>query len=314
MKVLLTGCSGQLGHALRQRLQSQYELITPGRAELDLACPETIGDYLRQHRPQLIINPAAYTAVDLAETESDIAHRVNALAPAAFAAYARDAQIGLIHFSTDYVFDGRKCDVHGAPLAYLESDACAPLNVYGDSKLAGEKAIVESGCQYLILRTSWVYSPIGRNFLLTILRLAKEKPALHIVNDQWGTPTSSAFLSVQCAQILGQLEAAHDPTTWWQQSQGIYHLTPTGSTHWCEFSQSIVELAYARGLLHQKPGIQGIPSASYPTPAQRPRNSRLDKTRVCQQFGLTLPDWQETLKQCIDQIAQAQRDSGTASN
>lgn len=299
MRILLTGSSGQLGHALQSELRDFAEVIAPTRAQFDLADTAHIAGYVKDLQPDLIINPAAYTAVDLAEKERELAHRVNAIAPQILAEQARQLGIPLIHFSTDYVFDGCKVDADGKLLAYREDDANAPLNVYGASKLAGERAIVDSGCQHLILRTSWVYSGFGKNFLLTILRLAKEKPELKIVNDQWGTPTSTRFLSQVCRRILEQMTQATDQTAWWQAHQGIYHLTPEGITTWCDFSRAIVAQAQQLGLLDQVPTIHGIPSAEYPTPAQRPRNSSLDKSKIQAHFNLALPHWEQSLHDCL---------------
>lgn len=303
MRILLTGTNGQLGRHLATALHNLGELITPQRAELDLSDIASIAPYIQQCKPDLIINPAAYTAVDLAEKETELAFRVNAEAPGILAQEAKRLGIGLIHFSTDYVFDGSKADANGMPAPYTEEDLCAPLNVYGASKLAGEQAIAASGCAHLIFRTSWVYSDFGKNFLLTILRLAKEKTELNIVNDQWGTPSSTLFLSDAIKHILLQLQQAEVPATWWQAHQGIYHLTPEGFTNWCEFSQHIVQHAATLGMLSSTlPKIQGIPSSAYPTPAQRPKNSCLDKSKLRRQFGIHIPDWDLALQDCLQSM------------
>lgn len=304
MRILLTGTSGQLGRSLAKALSDFSELITPQRAELDLSDLASIAPYIQQCKPDLIIHPAAYTAVDQAERESELAYSINAEAPGILAQEAKRLGIGLIHFSTDYVFDGSKGTTNGERILYSEEDICAPLNVYGASKLAGEQAIVNSGCAYLIFRTSWVYSDFGKNFLLTILRLAKEKTELNIVNDQWGTPSSTLFLSNTVKQILLQLQQAETPATWWQAHQGIYHLTPSGFTNWCEFSQHIVTHAARLGLLNAPlPTIQGIPSSAYPTPAQRPQNSCLDKTKLSQNFGIDIQNWDLALQSCLQNMA-----------
>lgn len=303
MRILLTGTNGQLGRHLAKALHNLGELITPQRAELDLSDIASIAPYIQQCKPDLIINPAAYTAVDLAEKETELAFRVNAEAPGMLAQEAKRLGIGLIHFSTDYVFDGSKADANGMPAPYAEDDLCAPLNVYGASKLAGEQAIAASGCAHLIFRTSWVYSDFGKNFLLTILRLAKEKTELNIVNDQWGTPSSTLFLSDAIKHILLQLQQAEVPATWWKTHQGIYHLTPEGFTNWCEFSQRIVQHAATLGMLSTTlPKIQGIPSSAYPTPAQRPKNSCLDKNKLRRQFGIHIPDWDLALEACLQSM------------
>ncbi|MBR7799031.1 dTDP-4-dehydrorhamnose reductase [Undibacterium fentianense] len=312
MKILLTGTSGQLGQSLVKALNDVCELITPNRHELDLSNVASIAPYIQQCKPDLIINPAAYTAVDLAEKERETAFRVNAQAPTVFAQEAKKLGIGLIHFSTDYVFDGSKATANGEQLPYNEQDSCKPLNVYGASKLAGEQAITESGCQHLILRTSWVYSDFGKNFLLTILRLAKEKTDLNIVNDQWGTPSSTLFLSDVTKQIWLQMQGANNAASWWQNHSGIYHLTPDGFTNWCEFSQEIVNSASHLGLLDMpRPNIHGIPSSAYPTPAQRPMNSRLDKTKIIRDFGITIPDWRTALQVCMQDLA-GKKQSGSS--
>ncbi|WP_395006430.1 dTDP-4-dehydrorhamnose reductase [Undibacterium sp.] len=308
MRILVTGTSGQLGRSLAKALQDLGEIITPLRAELDLSDIESIAPYIQQCQPDLIINPAAYTAVDLAEKDSELTYRVNAEAPDVLAQEAKRLGIGLIHFSTDYVFDGNKSAANGERAPYLEGDSCAPLNIYGASKLAGEQAIVNRGCAYLIFRTSWVYSDFGKNFLLTILRLAKEKTELNIVNDQWGTPSSTLFLSDVVKQVILQLQSAqvHAETAaeWWRQHQGIYHLTPSGVTNWCEFSQHIVEHAARLGLLNTPlPTINGIPSSAYPTPAQRPKNSCLDKSKLSRQFGIEVQTWDEALQNCLQNMA-----------
>jgi dTDP-4-dehydrorhamnose reductase len=310
MRVLLTGTSGQLGRSLAKALYDIGEVITPQRAELDLSDIASIAPYVQQCKPDLIINPAAYTAVDLAEKESELAYRVNAEAPAIFAQEAKKLGIGLVHFSTDYVFDGNKAAANAERVPYTEEDACAPLNVYGASKLAGEQAIINSGCAHLIFRTSWVYSDFGKNFLLTILRLAKEKTELNIVNDQWGTPSSTLFLSDIVKQIILQLQnaRAHAETlaTWWQQHQGIYHLTPAGTTNWCEFSQHIIAHAAQLSLLSSPlPKVNGIPSSAYPTPAQRPKNSCLDKSKLSRGFDIEIQNWDLALQNCLHAMASA---------
>jgi dTDP-4-dehydrorhamnose reductase len=302
MKILLTGCTGQVGHYLSEDLRD-HELLMPTRQQLDLSEPEQIRTYVLQHRPELIINPAAYTAVDLAESEGALAHRINAEAPRQLALVVKELGIGLIHFSTDYVFQGDKLDQHGSPAAYKESDATGPIGVYGASKLAGENAILDSNCKHLIFRTSWVYSGWGKNFLLTMLRLARERDSLKVVNDQWGTPTSAAWLSKIIVQIVRDLQATNDPQNWWQTHQGIYHLTAEGITNWCAFAEQIMRSAQCRNLIVNIPTITGITTQEYPTPARRPHNSYLDKSKFTQSFGIALPTWQSALEDCLDQMA-----------
>lgn len=299
MKILLTGVTGQLGHHLQRQLSQQHEVIAPQRSELDLSNADNITAFVRSTKPQLIIHPAAYTAVDQAESEAELAYQINAVAPGILASEAKQAGIGLIHYSTDYVFDGTLGNPDGSLAAYRESDTVNPLNVYGKTKLAGEQAIIASGCDYLIFRTSWVYSLFGKNFLLTMLRLAKERDALRVVNDQWGAPTSAGWLSEATARILGQLNNSDDATAWWKQHKGVYHLTTAGHTSWCGFTEEILRLAHERGLLQQLPSLTGIPATEYPTPALRPVNSRLDIHLLEQHFGLSTPSWQSALAQCL---------------
>jgi len=306
MKILLTGVSGQLGRTLQDQLAAKHTLITPTRAELDLSNPDAVHAYTLACQPDLIINPAAYTAVDKAESEPDLAHAVNALAPAAFAAAAKQCGIGLIHYSTDYVFDGSLRNPDGSLAAYTEDAAANPQNVYGATKLAGEQAIAASGCQYLIFRTSWVYSLFGKNFLLTMLRLASERDELRIVNDQWGAPTSAQAISDITSGILEQLvnaENTGNADAWWQKHQGLYHLTTRGHTSWCGFTEEILRQAQAAGLLSKPaPAVTGIPASDYPTPARRPVNSCLNTNLLESAFGLRPPEWQVALKNCLSGI------------
>ncbi|MFZ6771214.1 dTDP-4-dehydrorhamnose reductase [Undibacterium sp. SXout7W] len=301
MKILLTGVTGQLGHHLQRQLGQQHEIIAPQRTTLDLADTDNIREFVRATQPQLIIHPAAYTAVDKAETDAALAHQINAVAPGILANEAKKLGIGLIHYSTDYVFDGTLRNTDGSLSAYRESDRVNPLNVYGKTKLAGEQAIIASGCEYLIFRTSWVYSLFGKNFLLTMLRLAKERDALRVVNDQWGAPTSAGWLSDATSQIVKQLTSSTDAAHWWKQHTGIYHMTTAGHTSWCGFTEEILRLAQEHGLLERIPGLTGIPSSEYPTPAARPVNSRLDIGLLEQHFGISTPSWQTALARCLSE-------------
>lgn len=300
MKILLTGSSGQLGHALQRSLQGLGEIIIPPRDQMDLSQPDLLRQTIRALQPDLIVNPAAYTAVDRAESDAELAHRVNAIAPAIMAEEAKRLGAGLIHYSTDYVFDGSKHDAAGSLIPYEEQDPPCPINVYGKTKLEGELAIQASGCHHLILRTSWVYSMFGKNFLLTILRLANERDELKIVHDQWGAPSPAPWIADITAQILAQLQGAESPQEWWAKNSGLYHLTPAGHTSWCGFTEEIISQAQSLGLLEKAaPKVSGIPASDYPTPARRPVNSRLNTARLEKQFGLTLPDWQSTLVVCL---------------
>lgn len=297
MKILLTGSTGQVGHALLQPLSEFGQIIAPTRKELDLSNADSIRELIDFYQPDLIINPAAYTGVDSAESETKLAHSVNALAPKVMAEEAQKRNIGLIHFSTDYVFDGNKVDHQGNLVPYLETDSTQPLNEYGKSKLAGELAILESGCQHLILRTSWVYSSFGRNFLSSMLRLANDKEELRIVNDQWGAPTSADWLTQNICTIMTQLQNAKDKASWWTQYQGLYHMTPNGKTNWQEFATEIMQRSMSLNLLNKSaPTILGISSADYQTAARRPLNSCLDNSKLSKTFKLEMPMWQDLLQ------------------
>jgi dTDP-4-dehydrorhamnose reductase len=286
-KILLTGVNGQVGHALSSQLLD-LNLVTLSRDELDLSDADAIRRVLREVAPDIIINPAAFTAVDKAELEPDLAYAINATAPQVMAEEAAKLGSALIHFSTDYVFDGNQ------EKAYTENDATNPTNVYGKTKLAGEELIRNVGIPFLILRTSWVYGPHGNNFLKTILRLASEKEHLGIVSDQIGAPTSSLSIASALNQLLRQWDTEESSNT------GIYHFTNAGSTSWYGFACEIIKQYNA---MHKQPelktaihNIKKLSTAEYPTPATRPANSRLDNTKLKQTFDITLPSWQDGLK------------------
>ncbi|MQB16947.1 MULTISPECIES: dTDP-4-dehydrorhamnose reductase [Pseudomonas] len=287
MKILITGQHGQVSQELQQRLQDLGELIVLGRDQLDLADADLIRQQVRAHRPGLIINAAAHTAVDLAESEPDAAFAINAIAPGILAEEAKALGIPLIHYSTDYVFDGSK------PAPYTENDTPNPLGVYGQSKLAGEQAIAAVGGQYLILRTSWVYSSHGKNFLLTMQRLLQEKPQMRIVADQIGAPTWAGTIA-NSTRVLIEQWLAGKAGAW-----GVYHLTAQGETSWFGFAAAIGEQLRAEGKACAE--LEPIPSSAYPTPAQRPLNSRLDCTRLQQQWHVSQPQWQDALHECLAQ-------------
>jgi dTDP-4-dehydrorhamnose reductase len=300
MKILLTGSTGQVGHALLQPLAECGQVIAPTRRELDLSQLDSIREAIARYQPDLIINPAAHTGVDIAESEAELAHRINALAPQVMAQEAKKMNIGLIHFSTDYVFDGNKADHQENLIPYVETDIAKPINEYGKSKLAGELAILASGCQHLIFRTSWVYSSFGKNFLSSMLRLANEKEELRIVNDQWGAPTSAGWLANNTCAIIQQIQNANDKATWWTQHGGLYHMTAAGKTTWQEFAMEIVQRSAALNLLTKPaPIIHGIPSVDYPTPARRPHNSCLDNSKFSHEFRLPRPMWQDLLQSVL---------------
>jgi dTDP-4-dehydrorhamnose reductase len=285
MKILITGQHGQVSLALQQRLQDLGELIVLGRDQLDLADVDQIRQQVRAQRPDLIINAAAHTAVDQAESEADVAFAINAIAPGVLAEEAEALGIPLIHYSTDYVFDGNK------PAPYTEADTPNPLGVYGQSKLAGEQAIAAVGGEYLILRTSWVYSNHGKNFLLTMQRLLQEKPHLRIVADQIGAPTWAGTIANSTRALIDRWQAGK-AGEW-----GIYHLTAQGETSWFGFAAAIAEQLRAGGTACAE--LEAIPSSAYPTPAKRPLNSRLDCSRLQQQWQVSQPQWQDALRECL---------------
>ncbi|TWC60617.1 dTDP-4-dehydrorhamnose reductase [Pseudomonas sp. SJZ080] len=285
MRILISGQHGQVSSELQKRLKVLGELVVPGRDQLDLAQPEQIRRQVRHVRPDLIINAAAYTAVDKAESDAAAAFVVNAQAPGILAEEAAALGIPLIQYSTDYVFDGRK----GAP--YTETDATNPLGVYGQSKLAGEEAITAVQGKHLILRTSWVYSAHGHNFLLTMQRLLQEKPELRIVADQIGAPTWAGTIAHSTLALIERWQAGE--TGAW----GTYHLTAQGETSWFGFAQAIGEALREQG----KPCANLLPitTSDYPTPATRPLNSRLDCSRLQREWGVSQPDWQTALRECL---------------
>jgi dTDP-4-dehydrorhamnose reductase len=294
MKILLTGVTGQVGHHLKPALEARgWEVIAPTRDTLDLNDPDSIIRTVREVKPHLIINPAAYTAVDKAESEPDLAMAINGIAPGIFAEQAKKLGVPLIHYSTDYVFDGTKRGVNGDLIAYTEDDTPNPINIYGKTKLAGEQAIQASGCQHLILRTSWVYSMFGKNFLLTMLRLAKERDELKIVDDQWGAPTWAGWIAQTTCEMLPQANSAN------LKSQGLYNFVNSDITTWRGFAQEIFVQAKQQGLLKNIPSLHGITTSDYPTPAKRPLNSNLNLQKLMRDSGISPPDWQTSLRRCL---------------
>ena len=283
MKILLTGATGQVGYELERSLQSLGQVVAPRRAELDLSNPDQVRAVVRAVRPDLIVNPGAYTAVDQAEAEPELCWRINAEAPAIMAAEAKLLGAAMVQYSTDYVFDGAK----DGP--YLETDPVNPLNAYGRSKLAGEQAVAAAGIDHLILRTSWVYGMRGKNFLLTMLRLGAERAQLRVVADQHGAPTWSRSVADCSAAMLAQAQAGGP--AWWARHGGVYHLTSAGATTWCGFTEAIVAAA---GLQCQ---VLPIASAQYPVAAPRPANSRLDGSKLRQLCAM--PEWQDALALCL---------------
>ena len=276
MKILLTGKNGQVGWELARSLAPLGDVVAHDRASLDLADADALCSLIRDAKPAIIVNAAAYTAVDKAESELDVAFAVNAQAPRVLAEEARKLGALLVHYSTDYVFDGTKPD------PYLETDATNPVSVYGRSKLEGELAIRASGCRYLIFRTSWVFGPRSGNFLLTMLRLAGERNELKIVNDQFGAPTSSGMIADATAHAL-RVDGA----------EGLFHLTASGRTSWSDFAKEIFKAAGLNTL------VTPITSTQYPTAAHRPLNSSLDCAKLSKAFGFTPPPWQQGLLACL---------------
>lgn len=285
MKILVTGKSGQVGYELMRSLQPLGEVIGIDQDEMDLANLDQVRDVIRRVQPGLIVNPAAYTAVDKAESEPELAMRINGLAPAVMAEEAAKLGASIVHYSTDYVFDGSK------PEPYTEADQPCPLNVYGRTKLAGEQAIAASGASYLIFRTSWVYGMRGKNFLLTMMRLASERDELRIVADQHGAPTWCRTLADTTASVLSQANGAGDRAAWWRENSGLYHLTAQGATTWHGFADALLDQA------GKKPVLVPISSNEYPVPAARPANSRLSCVALMERFG-HLPHWRDALTLC----------------
>ncbi|MFA6121787.1 MAG: dTDP-4-dehydrorhamnose reductase [Sideroxydans sp.] len=287
--ILLTGSNGQVGWELQRVLAPTTKVIALTREQLDLSQSDAIRQAVRAHKPDIIINPAAYTAVDKAETEPDIAMVINGTAAGVMADEAKKLDALLIHYSTDYVFDGTKAS------PYIESDIPNPQSVYGKTKLAGEQAIQAVGCKHLILRTSWVYGVHGGNFVKTILRLAKERNELRIVADQYGAPTWARLLAESTAHIIGKYS---------EDKSGVYHLTSSGRTNWHQFAEEIVRLArqYDDALKDKSLTIHPIATHEYPVPAKRPANSSLSTEKFCRTFGLELPRWEDELAECVRQL------------
>jgi dTDP-4-dehydrorhamnose reductase len=291
--ILLVGANGQVGFELTRTLQGLGVLVALDRNGLDLADLAQTRAVVRQVKPALIINAAAYTAVDRAEAEPELAQLINADAPRVLAEEAKRLGAPLIHYSTDYVFDGTKDS------AYVEDDIPNPQNAYGRSKLAGERAIAEIGGAHLVFRTSWVYGRRGKNFLLTMLRLAAERPELRIVADQHGAPTWSATIATITAHAVAQgLAGSRDDADWWRKKSGVYHLSASGSTSWFGFAEAIFELS----ALESKPKVVPIAASDYPVPAKRPSNSRLASDKLAAAFDLYPPDWRAALELALSSV------------
>lgn len=293
MKILLTGKNGQVGFELQRSLAPLGEVIAVDHGDCDLSDPEAIRRLVRHIRPDIIVNPAAYTAVDKAEAEPALAEAVNATAPGVFAEEAERYGALLVHYSTDYVFDG------AMPGSYLETDATNPQSVYGRTKCDGEVAVRRATKRHLILRTSWVVGAHGGNFAKTMLRLAAERESLSVVADQWGAPTSAALLADTTAHLLRQYANAPEAFPY-----GTYHCVAGGETNWCEYARFVIAEAVKAGkpMKVAPEAVRAISTADYPTPARRPTNSRLDTMRLKTTFSLELPHWQQGVRQILEQI------------
>jgi dTDP-4-dehydrorhamnose reductase len=314
MEILLFGANGQVGWELRRSLCALGAVTALGHREADLAQP--LRHLIASHRPDVIVNAAAYTAVDRAESEPDLALRVNAGAVGEMAQAAAELGALLVHYSTDYVFDGQKGfnALRGAPAdsadaAYRESDPTRPLSAYGRSKLAGEEAIrAVIGCEHLIFRTSWVYAARGRNFARTILERARTMDELQVVDDTFGVPTSAELIADVTALILHGLVGAGAPAAPGGRDPaclGTYHLVPSGATTWHGYASYLIEQARLAGMPIRvsDQNIVGVPASTFAAPAQRPRNSRLDNRLLMQRFGLALPDWRWSIPRLVDGLA-----------
>jgi len=306
MKILLLGKNGQVGWELQRSLAPLGEVVALDRKGMpgltgDLGDLRALAHMVRTVRPQVIVNAAAYTDVDRAEIEVDLARCINTEAPRVLAGVA--AQLGalLVHYSTDYVFDG------GGDRPWREDDATAPLNVYGRTKRQGEWAIVASGCRHLIFRASWVYAARGGNFVKTMLRLATERDSLQVIHDQIGAPTGADLVADVTAYAVRHVMSSCDST----EALGIHHLAAAGETSWFDYARFVLDLALRKGVV-LKVGPQqvcAIPADAYLVPARRPRNSRLDCTRLQQIFGLVLPRWQNGVARLVDEILDAVEES-----
>lgn len=297
MRFLVTGSNGQVGWELQRTLQTLGEVVACDRGTLNLADPDAICRTMRDVQPDVIVNAGAYTAVDKAESEPELAMAVNGVAPGVLAEEAKRIGALLVHYSTDYVFDGTKAE------AYLESDAPNPASVYGSSKLAGERAVEAAGGACLIFRTSWVYAGRGKNFLLTILRLAGEREELRVVDDQIGAPTWCRTIAEATAQVVAKLSVGDRIDADRALAlRGVYNLTAGGRVSWCGFARAIIEATRSRrgGV---GPKVTRITTAEYPLPARRPTNSVLSARKLQDTFGIVCPPWDHALNLCLADLA-----------
>jgi dTDP-4-dehydrorhamnose reductase len=290
MRIVVTGTKGQVVQALVETgAGGENEIIPVGLPELDLAKPSTIEPAIRAARPDLIVSAAAYTAVDKAESEPELAHAVNAAGAGAVAAVAASLNIPIIHISTDYVFSGDKTT------PYLEDDATGPISVYGHSKLAGEQRVADATANHVILRTAWVYSPFGANFVKTMLRLAETRPSLRVVGDQVGRPTSALDIAAAILAIADRLKQDTDP-----RLRGIFHLAASGEANWADFAREIFHGLYLR--TGKQIDVESIATSEYPTPAKRPANSRLSTDKLKAIYNVVAPDWRVSTDVVLDRL------------
>ena len=303
-KTLILGRTGQLGWALARSAPADADVVELGRTDVDFADARAVEAAVDSVRPAVVLNAVAYTAVDRAEQDRDAAYAVNAASPAALAAACARHGAVLVHYSTDYVFDGR------ADRAYRETDPTGPLGVYGASKLAGEQAVLATPAAAIVLRTSWVYGEHGGNFLKTMLRLASERDALRVVADQRGAPTWTHRLAQATWHVVGAAVASGDAPGWLGERRGVYHAAAAGATTWADYARRAIAAAatvpaYAARLRVRPEQVESIPSSAYPTPAARPANSLLDSGRFARTFGHALPDWAADVDEVARRVAAA---------
>ncbi|NTA13128.1 dTDP-4-dehydrorhamnose reductase [Agrobacterium tumefaciens] len=296
MRLAVTGKNGQVVSALQALAGPDLEIVTLGRPELDLARPDTVLKALREAKPDVVVSAAAYTAVDKAESEPNIAFAVNRDGAEAVARAANDIGVPIIHISTDYVFDGTKTT------AYVEHDPTGPASVYGRSKLEGEQAVSESTDNHAILRTAWVYSEYGSNFLKTMLRLSESRDQINVVADQFGCPTSANDIAIAIVSIARKL--ATDPSA---HLRGVFHMSGTGETNWAGFAKQIFAFSAENG--GKSVVVNDITTEQYPTPAQRPANSRLDCSKLEEVYGIRFPEWQTSTRAVMAALAQSKKES-----
>lgn len=299
LRLLITGANGQVGWHLQRTAAPLGEVLAIDIDQVDFTDPEAITRAIRDFQPDILVNAAAYTAVDKAESEPELARAINVRAPARMAEECARTRTLMLHYSTDYVYDGSKAD------PYNEGAATGPLSVYGETKLAGDRAIIASGCPHIILRTTWVYDVRGKNFLRTILRLAREKEELRIVGDQFGAPTWARMLAECTAIVLARSLEHHNVNARWP-ANGVFHVTAGGSTSWAGFAQAILdeyegladlnaETSEFSGPLKAK-RVVAITTDEYPLPARRPQNSVLSNGLIAHRFGIAMPDWRHQLR------------------